>query len=97
MNPMRKPPVRTKAFTARTTLSLLVAAATSSPKPGSAVAPSSRAPAAPPPRPSSEERHQMIARMAYGYAERAGFATDPFSNWLMAEREVDRMLTRRAG
>lgn len=38
---------------------------------------------------SHEERHQMIAKVAYGRAERAGFATDPLVDWLEAEREID--------
>lgn len=54
--------------------------------------------AAPPPRGalSSEERRRMIAGLAYGRAERAGFNTDPIQDWLMAERELEAMLERRA-
>lgn len=54
--------------------------------------------AAPPPRValSSEERRRMIAGLAYGRAERAGFNTDPIQDWLMAERELEAMLERRA-
>ena len=54
--------------------------------------------AAPPPRAalSSEERRRMIAGLAYGRAERAGFNTDPIQDWLMAERELEDMLERRA-
>ncbi|MFT3765002.1 MAG: DUF2934 domain-containing protein [Minicystis sp.] len=57
------------------------------------------APAAPaaPPRPiSKDERHQMIAKAAYGHAERTGFKTDPLLNWLQAEREIDAKLARLA-
>jgi len=36
----------------------------------------------------------MISRLAYGYAERAGFTTDPLSDWLAAEREVDSLLAK---
>jgi hypothetical protein len=54
--------------------------------------------AAPPPRValSSEERRRMIAGLAYGRAERAGFNTDPIQDWLMAERELEAILERRA-
>lgn len=41
---------------------------------------------------SHEERHRMIAKVAYGYAERAGFRSNPMDDWLMAEREVDARL-----
>ena len=64
------------------------------------------APASPPPPPmvdspapravSGEERHRMIATAAYGHAERTGFAGDPVANWLVAEREVDAFLSRKA-
>lgn len=45
---------------------------------------------------SHEERHRMIASVAYGYAERAGFRNNPMDDWLMAEREVDARLERLA-
>jgi len=48
------------------------------------------------PRISGEERHRRIAEAAYRYAERAGFVSDPVSNWLTAEREIDALLTREA-
>ncbi len=48
------------------------------------------------PRLSGEERHRLIAKIAYGFAERAGFANDPVVNWLAAEREVDALLSRLA-
>ncbi|WP_437480399.1 DUF2934 domain-containing protein [Sorangium sp. So ce1014] len=53
--------------------------------------------AAPPPsRPSREERHRVIAKVAYGYAERAGFRNNPVEDWLNAEREVDARIERLA-
>lgn len=57
-----------------------------------------RAPKAAPPRPrlSREERHGLIAKVAYGYAERAGFRNNPVEDWLNAEREVDARLERLA-
>ncbi|AUX46648.1 hypothetical protein SOCE26_081540 [Sorangium cellulosum] len=45
---------------------------------------------------SREERHRLIAKVAYGYAERAGFRTNPVEDWLNAEREVDARLERLA-
>jgi len=45
---------------------------------------------------SSEERHRIIAQIAYAHAERAGFQNDPLQNWLLAEREVDADLARIA-
>ncbi|WP_437286070.1 DUF2934 domain-containing protein [Sorangium sp. So ce406] len=48
------------------------------------------------PRPSREERHRLIAKVAYGYAERAGFRNNPVDDWLNAEREVDARLERLA-
>ena len=92
MSNARKPPARSRAFTARSTLSVLVAAASA----GGSAQPSPRArpaPRAPSPI-SNDERHRMISRLAYGYAERAGFASDPLSDWLAAEREVDSMLAK---
>ncbi|MGK4000199.1 DUF2934 domain-containing protein [Sorangium sp. So ce1024] len=53
-------------------------------------------PAPPPPRLSREERHRLIAKVAYGYAERAGFRNNPVDDWLRAEREVDAGLVRLA-
>ncbi|MDC0678969.1 DUF2934 domain-containing protein [Sorangium atrum] len=57
-----------------------------------------KAPKAAPPRPrlSREERHGLIAKVAYGYAERAGFRNNPVEDWLNAEREVDARLERLA-
>ncbi|WP_437544555.1 DUF2934 domain-containing protein [Sorangium sp. So ce367] len=59
---------------------------------------SAGAPKAAPPRPrlSREERHGLIAKVAYGYAERAGFRNNPVEDWLNAEREVDARLERLA-
>jgi hypothetical protein len=45
---------------------------------------------------TGEERHRMIAKAAYGRAERTGFRSDPIENWLVAEREVDALLARLA-
>jgi hypothetical protein len=45
---------------------------------------------------SGEERRRLIARAAYGHAERSGFAGDPVEDWLVAEREVDAWLSRMA-
>ncbi|WP_437925421.1 DUF2934 domain-containing protein [Sorangium sp. So ce291] len=49
-----------------------------------------------PPRLSREERHRLIAKVAYGYAERAGFRNNPVEDWLNAEREVDARIDRLA-
>jgi hypothetical protein len=46
-------------------------------------------------RVSGEERRRLIAAAAYRYAESAGFSTDPVTNWLRAERDVDAALARR--
>jgi hypothetical protein len=113
MSSTRKTPVRTRAFTARSTLSVLAAVATAAPsaapaplgkaandkaandKPASddtktvATAKAASLPARAPL--SSEERHGLIAKVAYGYAERAGFGSDPVKDWLTAEREIDAM------
>ena len=43
---------------------------------------------------AAEERRRLIARVAYARAERARFSTDPFQDWLAAEREVDASLSR---
>ncbi len=43
---------------------------------------------------SSEERQRLIALAAYYRAQKAGFGrTNPVDDWLMAEREVDAMMT----
>jgi hypothetical protein len=98
MSSTRKTQVRSKAFTARSTLSVLAAAATLAPKmapaPVGKAANDDTTKAAPPPARaplSSEERHGLIAKVAYGYAERAGFGSDPVMDWLTAEREIDAM------
>ncbi|WP_437620416.1 DUF2934 domain-containing protein [Sorangium sp. So ce1151] len=49
-----------------------------------------------PSRLSREERHRLIAKVAYGYAERAGFRNNPVDDWLNAEREVDARIDRLA-
>lgn len=42
---------------------------------------------------SSEERHRMIAEMAYFIAERRGFAAGhAFEDWLQAEAEINHRL-----
>ena len=44
---------------------------------------------------TDEERRRMIARLAFSIAERASFQTDPFNDWVTAEREVDRQLSAK--
>jgi hypothetical protein len=39
----------------------------------------------------------MISQLAYGHAERAGFTTDPVTDWLLAEREIDAQIALAAG
>jgi hypothetical protein len=81
----------------------LIAAPSSLPAPGpvkaeaieSAPAPSAQL-APPPARLAKEERHRMIAKVAYGYAEKAGFRNNPVEDWLRAEREVEARLQRLA-
>lgn len=42
---------------------------------------------------TNEQRHRMISRAAYRRATQAGLGhTDPFQDWLIAEREVDAMI-----
>jgi len=46
---------------------------------------------------TSEERQRLISLAAYYRAERKGFGkTNPVEDWLLAEREVDAMITREA-
>lgn len=46
---------------------------------------------------TSEERRRLIALAAYYRAERKGFGkTNPVEDWLLAESEVDAMITREA-
>jgi hypothetical protein len=78
----RKNPARTRLLTVADAPLVLIAAA---PR----VAPEA---SAPPSRVSGEERRAMIARAAYGLAERSGFAGDPVADWLAAEREIDAWL-----
>jgi chromosome segregation ATPase len=48
-------------------------------------------------RDTAEERHRMIAQTAYFLAQERGFAGgDPVTDWLEAERRVDRQLCTRA-
>lgn len=43
---------------------------------------------------SPEERHQLIARHAFQRAQRRGLgSTDPLHDWLIAEREINALLT----
>lgn len=41
---------------------------------------------------SESDRRRMIAQLAFSYAERARFQSDPFRDWLAAEHEVDARL-----
>jgi len=109
MSSKRKTPARTKALTARSMLATLVATAPAA-APRATMA-ETKAPAPTPANDSrgekptmtavsaaisGDERHRMIARIAYEYAERAGFQSDPLHNWLAAEREVETQLGRLA-
>ncbi|WP_437793928.1 DUF2934 domain-containing protein [Sorangium sp. So ce693] len=112
MSSKRKTPARTKTTRAQSLVAAPVASAqpesaVSAPaaveRPSAAVKlaaerASADAPKAAPPRPrvSREERHGLIAKVAYGYAERAGFRNNPVEDWLNAEREVDARLERLA-
>jgi hypothetical protein len=95
----RRNPARNRLFTPPQMLAVLAAAPVS---PASAVSEPPapvRAPASaasPLPFVSHEDRHRLIAVAAYRHAERAGFATDPMANWLLAEREIDAQLSRKA-
>ncbi|WP_437276552.1 DUF2934 domain-containing protein [Sorangium sp. So ce375] len=112
MSSKRKTPARTKTTRATSQVAAPVAsaqpesavsapAAVEMPSPAAKLAAESAgalaSKAAPPPRrPSREERHGLIAKVAYGYAERAGFRNNPVEDWLNAEREVDARLERLA-
>jgi Protein of unknown function (DUF2934) len=87
----RRNPARHRLFTPPQILAVL-AAAPSADRP----APAPAAPA-PPRAVTRDERHRLISRLAYGHAERAGFTTDPVSNWLLAEREIDAQIALAAG
>lgn len=97
----RRNPARTRLLTAPEVLAVMAAsaapAANAEAKPAEApkVEPVAEAPA-PLRKISGDERHQMIAKVAYRRAERAGFTTDPLHDWLMAEREIDAELARMA-
>jgi hypothetical protein len=85
----RRNPARHRLFTPPQILAVLAA---------SPIAERAEPVAAPLPRRiTREERHHLIARLAYGHAERTGFTTDPIANWLLAEREVDAQITLAAG
>jgi Protein of unknown function (DUF2934) len=44
---------------------------------------------------TAEERQRLISLAAYYRAERKGFGkTNPVEDWLLAEREIDAMITR---
>ncbi|WP_437525024.1 DUF2934 domain-containing protein [Sorangium sp. So ce726] len=108
MSSKRKTPARTKTTRATSPVaSAQPESAVSAPAavemPSAAVEPAAQrasadAPKAAPPRPrvSREERHGLIAKVAYGYAERAGFRNNPVEDWLNAEREVDARIERLA-
>lgn len=91
----RRNPARTRLLTTPDVLAAL--AVPVAPVAPGALKEAKPAPEAPKPAPAPrkhtrEERHQMIAKVAYGHAERTGFATDPVVNWLLAEREIDSQL-----
>lgn len=101
----RRNPARTRLLTAPEVLAVMAAspapAANAEAKPAEATkapkvveAPAKKA--AEPRKISGDERHQMIAKAAYRYAERNGFTSDPLQNWLVAEREIDAELARLA-
>lgn len=101
----RRNPARSRLLTAPEVLAVMAAspapAANAEAKPAEAPkveraveAPASKG--ATPRKISGDERHQMIAKVAYRYAERANFTSDPLHNWLMAEREIDAELARIA-
>ena len=81
----RRNPARTRLFTPP---QMLAAMAAFTP-------PAVRAPAPAPQPISGDERRRLIADAAYRRAERAGFAGDPLSDWLTAEREIDAALGAR--
>jgi hypothetical protein len=96
----RRNPARTRLLTSPDVLAVL---ATSVAPRASERAKAETKPAPVEPRPAPkpaprrltrEERHQMIAKVAYGHAERSGFSSDPVTNWLLAEREIDAELSR---
>lgn len=68
---------------------LLLSSLPSSSSPSSPSSPSSL-------RFTNEDRHRMIAKTAYGYAEKGGFRNNPVEDWLMAEREVEAKLQQLA-
>ncbi|KYF99317.1 hypothetical protein BE20_31905 [Sorangium cellulosum] len=110
MSSKRKTPARTKTTKVPSPLAAPAAAtqpasavsapaAVEMPSPAVQLAPErarAEAPKAAPPRLSREERHRLIAKVAYGYAERAGFRNNPVEDWLNAEREVDARFERLA-
>jgi hypothetical protein len=85
----RRNPARHRLFTPSPIPAAL--AAEPAPAPTSGAAPSR------PRTVTREERHHLIAERAYGHAERAGFTTDPVTDWLVAEREIDAQVALAAG
>jgi len=52
---------------------------------------------APPSAPDPDERHALVERTAYYFAEKRGFAPgEELDDWLAAEAEVDRQLLQVA-
>jgi len=87
----RRNPARTRLLTAPEAPAVMAPPAAEAPAIEPPAAPiAEAAPAAR--RITNEERHRMIARAAYGHAERANFAGDPVNDWLTAEREIDAQL-----
>jgi hypothetical protein len=71
-------------------------------KKGAAPQPATTRPTTPTAKPatagaiSPERRNGMVAEAAYYIAERRGFAEgSPIEDWLMAEAQIDAMLSRR--
>ena len=92
----REPPLRTRLFTSHPGCREALAA---TPVYAADALPATPAPTSTTPSHplvSLEERHRLIATAAYRHAERTGFATDPVADWLLAEREIDAQLSRKA-
>jgi hypothetical protein len=96
----RRNPARSRLLTAPEVLAVMAAspapAANTEAKPAEAPKVEQAVEAPAPRKISGDERHQMIAKAAYRYAERAHFRSDPLHNWLLAEREIDAELARVA-
>ena len=62
-------------------------------KPRAAKAPAETVSAAGGKSVTPEQRYRMVAEAAYHHAERRGFVGgDPLNDWLLAEKEVDKLL-----